>query len=98
MNVNINNIKLKSCPQCLKILSDRNRAKIISYLKNKRSLNVTEITRFLKLSQPTISHHLKVLKKLGILKSKKSGKEVFYFLNKEYSCPKCYIFKIPYFK
>jgi len=79
-------------------LSDRNRAKIIYYLKQKRKSNVTDVKSRFKISQPTISHHLKVLKQLGILKSKKIGKEVFYSLNKKYSCPKCQILKLPYLK
>ncbi|OGZ18152.1 MAG: hypothetical protein A2Z78_00030 [Candidatus Nealsonbacteria bacterium RBG_13_36_15] len=88
----------KNCPLCFKILSDKNRAKIIYYLgKNKKS-NVKEINSLFKLRQPTISHHLIVLKKIGILKSKKTGKEVYYFLNKKYSCSKCQILKMPHLK
>jgi DNA-binding transcriptional ArsR family regulator len=86
------------CPQCFRVLSDKNRAKIINYLKRKRSSNVKEINSLFRLRQPTISHHLKTLKKLGILKSQKNGKEVFYFLNKKYSCPKCQILKSPLFR
>lgn len=88
----------KSCPQCLKILSDKHRAKIINYLKKNRNSNVKEINSLFKLSQPTISHHLKTLKKTGILDSKKIGKEVHYSLNKSYSCSNCHLFKLPYFK
>lgn len=88
----------KTCPQCLKILSDRNRAKIIYHLRKRKKANVKEINSLFRLSQPTISHHLKILKKLGILKSEKFGKEVYYSLNKNYSCPKCQIFKLPLFK
>ena len=89
---------MKNCPQCFKILSDKNRAKIIYYLgKNKKS-NVKKINSLFKLQQPTISHHLIVLKKIGILKSKKTGKQVYYFLNKNYSCSKCQILKLPHLK
>ncbi len=91
-------IMAKTCPQCLKILSDKNRSKIIHHLKKKKNSNVKEINSLFKLRQPTISHHLKALKESGILKSKKIGKEVYYFLNKKYSCSKCQIFKLPYFK
>jgi len=88
----------KACPQCLKILSDQNRAKIIYYLRKRKKSNVKEINSLFRLSQPTISHHLKILKKLGILKSEKIGKEVYYSFNKKYSCSKCQIFKLPFFK
>jgi DNA-binding transcriptional ArsR family regulator len=92
------NMKIKSCPYCFKVLSDRNRAKIIARLKKFKKANVKDITSFFKLSQPTISHHLKVLKELGILKSKKISKEVFYYLNRNYSCHECHILKLPIFK
>jgi len=89
---------MRKCPTCLKILSDKNRAKIIFYLKKNKSSNVKEINSLFELRQPTISHHLIVLKKTGILKSKKIGKEVYYSLNKNYSCLKCNIFRLPFFK
>jgi len=91
-------MKIKSCPHCFRILSDKNRSKIVSYLKKERKANVTKINSLFRLSQPTISHHLKILKRFGILKSKKIGKEIYYFLNKNYSCPQCKIFKLPYFR
>jgi len=88
----------KKCPQCLKILADKNRAKIIHHLKRQKRSNVKEISSLFLLRQPTISHHLKALKEIGILKSKKIGKEVYYFLNKKYSCHNCHILQIPIFK
>lgn len=88
----------KNCPQCFKILSDKSRAKIIHYLGKKKKSNVKEINSLFKLRQPTVSHHLIVLKKIGILKSKKAGKEVYYFFNTKYSCSKCNLFKTPFFK
>lgn len=89
---------IKNCPQCFKILSDKSRAQIIFYLGKKKKSNVKEITSLFKLRQPTISHHLIVLKKIGILKSKKVGKEIYYFLNTKYSCSRCQILKLPYLK
>ncbi|MFC1630017.1 ArsR/SmtB family transcription factor [Patescibacteria group bacterium] len=83
---------MKTCPNCFKTLSDKTRFKIVQELKRKKA-NVKDISSLFRLSQPTISHHLKVLKGLGILKSEKIGKEVYYFFNKEYSCSRCKIFK-----
>jgi hypothetical protein len=91
-------VSMKTCPGCFKILSDRSRAKIISYLQNKKRANVKKINSLFRLRQPTISHHLIILKKAGILKSKKIGKEVYYSLDKNYSCSRCQIFKLPRFK
>lgn len=89
---------VKSCPQCFKILSDKSRARIVSYLRKNKKSSVKKINSLFRLRQPTISHHLKVLKKLRILESEKAGKEVYYSLNKNYSCPKCNLFKLPYLK
>ena len=34
-------------------------------------------------SQPTISHHLNVLKQFGLVNSRKEGKQVFYAVDRE---------------
>ncbi len=48
-----------------------------------------------KVGQPTVSYHLAKLKKTGMIKSKKTGREILYFLNKKYPCPGCNIFEKP---
>ena len=85
----------KICPECLSLIGERTRMKIIQYLQKKPG-NVKEIGRHFTLTQPTISHHLKALKKTGIVFSKKKGREIYYFLNKKYSCKKCFLLEIPF--
>jgi len=87
--------KRKSCPKCLSLISEETRAKIIQQLR-KKPKNVSKILAGFSLTQPTISHHLKLLKKVRIVSSKKSGREIYYFLNKEYPCKKCFLFKLPF--
>lgn len=66
--------KRKICPECFDLIGDDTRMKIIRYLKKKPN-NVKEIGRRFALTQPTISHHLKVLKKMRMVFSqKKVGK------------------------
>ena len=48
------------------------------------------------MTQPTISHHLKVLKKMGMVLSQRKGREIYYSLNKKYPCRKCLLFQIPF--
>lgn len=60
---------------------DSHRQKILALLKEHSSLNATEIKKKIKLSQPTISHHLSLLEEAGILIAQKKGKEVLYSLN-----------------
>lgn len=87
--------KNKVCSQCLSLIGEETRIKIIQNLK-KGPANVSQITAKFKLTQPTISHHLKILEKMKIIFCKKSGREVFYFLNKKYPCKKCSLFKTPF--
>lgn len=78
------------CPECLKVISEGTRAKIIQQLK-KNSKKAGKIEACFSLTQPTISYHLNMLEKLGIVSSKKKGREVYYYLNKKYPCKKCFI-------
>ena len=66
----------------LKAISDKNRLKIIDLLSCGK-MCVCKITENLDLSQPNISHHLKVLKEAGLIKSTKRGKWVDYELKRE---------------
>ena len=86
----------KSCPICLKVISDNTRSKIIQQLKKKPN-KAGKIEACFDLTQPTISYHLKSLEKLGIISSKKKGREVFYYLNEKYPCKKCLILKMPFY-
>lgn len=73
-----------SCAGCFAGLSCGTRLDIISLLQNKEKMGVTEIAKHFRVSQPTISHHLKYLLDAKILKSEKVGRQVFYKLH-----PKC---------
>lgn len=87
--------KKKICSQCFRLIGQSSRLKIIQQLR-KKPKNVSQIGADFNLTQPTISHHLKVLEKGGIVFGKKLGREIFYFLNEKYPCKKCNIFKIPF--
>lgn len=87
--------KKKICPQCLRLIAEGTRAKIIKYLRKKPE-KAGKIGANFVLTQPTISHHLRVLEKFGMVFSRKKGREIFYFLNKKYPCKKCNIFKMPF--
>jgi ArsR family transcriptional regulator, arsenate/arsenite/antimonite-responsive transcriptional repressor len=61
-------------------LSEPNRQKIIDTLK-KREMPVSEIARFLNITLPTLSHHLDILKRAGLISSRREGQQIFYSLN-----------------
>ncbi len=64
----------------LKALADPTRIKII-YILNYGELCACEIISALNKSQPTISHHLNILKKAGFLKWRKEGIWIHYSLS-----------------
>jgi ArsR family transcriptional regulator len=87
-------MKKKNCPQCFSLIQVPARINIIRRLRRGPKM-VNEILAHLPLTQPTVSYHLRVLEKSGMLVSRKRGRNVFYFLNKKYPCKKCPIFQIP---
>lgn len=61
-------------------LADETRLGIIRLLSN-REMHVNQIADKSKVSRPTISHHLQIMKRAGILISRKEGKEIYYSVN-----------------
>jgi len=73
--------KIKKISALLKKLVDQNRLKIFCILAGK-SHCVCELEKDLTLSQSLVSHHLRDLKDLGLVESKKKGVRVYYSLTK----------------
>lgn len=48
-----------------------------------RMLSVGDIVEALDVAQPTVSHHLKILREAGLVHAERRGKRVFYTLNQE---------------
>jgi len=65
-----------------KALGDPIRLEIVKLLLGKE-LCVCDILDSFKVSQPTISHHLKVLKYAGLVSDNREGKWIYYSLNPE---------------
>ncbi len=62
-----------------KALGDETRQRMLNLLKS-REMCVCELITALSMTQPTTSHHLKILEEAGLVKSRKEGKWVFYSL------------------
>ena len=62
-------------------MSDPTRTRILSFLTHKSPQTVGEIVAQFTLRQPTISHHLALLKKENFVTTKKKGNEVYYSIN-----------------
>lgn len=75
----------------LQAIADPARRRILLALKEKHaeslgkgtSLCAGDIERYLKLSQPTISHHMRVLEKAGLVEVKKQGHWRWYRRNEK---------------
>ncbi|MDA1334563.1 MAG: metalloregulator ArsR/SmtB family transcription factor [bacterium] len=87
-------VKEKNCVSCFKILAEPTRISLIKYLQS-GSYNVTEITKYLGVTQPTVSHHLKLLDKLGMVTKEPRGRKVVYGYNQDYPCRGCGVFTLP---
>jgi DNA-binding transcriptional ArsR family regulator len=61
-------------------LADPNRQAILTALR-KEELAVAAIATNLNITLPTLSHHLDVLKRAGLISARRSGRQIFYSLN-----------------
>ena len=68
------------CILIFQALSDPTRQKILRLLR-KEEMCVTDICKHFNMTQPSISHHLDILKRAGLVKYEKKGKEVYYSNN-----------------
>ncbi len=82
---NVTNLKDKvlevaGLSELFRILSDETRTKIV-YLLSFKELCVCDLAGLLDMSLPAISHHLRLLKALRLVKYRRKGKSVFYSLD-----------------
>ncbi len=62
-----------------RVLSDETRVRLLMTLQDGEQ-HVTELCKKLRLPQPTVSHHLGLLRVHGLVKNRRKGKLVFYAL------------------
>jgi ArsR family transcriptional regulator len=60
-------------------LGDPHRQRIVLMFERGERLNVGEIVAASTLSRTAVSHHLRVLRDAGVLKSEKTGREVYFW-------------------
>jgi ArsR family transcriptional regulator, arsenate/arsenite/antimonite-responsive transcriptional repressor len=75
----------KQLSTLLKAIADPTRLQLISYINASKSSEacVCNLTEPLSLTQPTVSHHLKVLAESGLIIREKRGTWVWYSVNQE---------------
>lgn len=73
------------CPFAIPQMSDPSRRKIYEYLTFEGEKTVGQITKKMKLKQPTVTYHLQMMKKDGLLSAHKVGREVYFKI--KLTCP-----------
>ena len=73
------------CTHCYKLASEEARHQILTLLK-KGPHTVGELTERLHVKQPTVTHHLKLLSKAGLVAMEKKGQQHLFTLNKKSEC------------
>lgn len=73
---------MKNLAEIFKAMGDPVRLEMINLLLGKE-MCVCDILAAFNLSQPNVSHHLKILKHVGLVNDKREGKWVYYSLNAE---------------
>lgn len=69
--------------EIFKALGDESRTRIV-YLLSLRELCVHDIATVMEMSLPAVSHHLRLLKLLRLVKHRREGRHVFYSLADEH--------------
>jgi ArsR family transcriptional regulator, arsenate/arsenite/antimonite-responsive transcriptional repressor len=75
-------VRVQDLSLYFRALADRKRFRIVQFLADHEQVRVTELGEHLRLSQPLISWHLRVLRRAGIVKTRRSGREVLCSLNR----------------
>ncbi|HLL90113.1 MAG TPA: metalloregulator ArsR/SmtB family transcription factor [Tepidisphaeraceae bacterium] len=73
-------MELEPLTSLFRLLSDKTRLNILMLLAEGER-NVTSLCDELNLPQPTVSHHLGLLRMNNIIANRRNGKQVFYGLN-----------------
>jgi DNA-binding transcriptional ArsR family regulator len=65
-------------------LGDEHRQRILLTFEPGERLNIGQIVGVATLSRTAVSHHLRILREAGVLQSRKEGKEVYFWINKDF--------------
>lgn len=76
----MNRITCCSLDEFLVAMSDETRQHILALLRD-REMSVSELTEHFALTQPTISHHLGILRRVRLVTARHDGRQIFYRAN-----------------
>ena len=69
--------------ELFRALADETRTRIL-YLLSERELCVCDLAHLLELSLPAVSHHLRLLRMMRLVRPRRDGKQVFYTLDDDH--------------
>ncbi len=69
---------VKQLVQLFKLLADETRVRILHLLQQTDELNVLELCKLLDQRQPSVSHHLALLRVAGLIDMRRDGKHNYY--------------------
>lgn len=75
--------KLEQSAEVLRALAHPLRLKILAFIDKNTKINVNKIYNTLKLEQSITSQHLRILRNVDLVKTKRDGKFIFYSINYE---------------
>ena len=79
LNVDIS--KLEKAAEIMRAISHPLRMKILAFIDKNKTVHVNKIYNTLGLEQSITSQHLRILRAVDIVKTKREGKFIFYSIN-----------------
>lgn len=76
-------LEVAGLSEIFKVLGDETRTKVL-FLLAQQELCVCDLAAVLEMSLPAVSHHLRLLKALRLVKYRRDGKMVYYSLDDEH--------------
>lgn len=73
-------LEVAGLSELFRVLGDETRTKII-YLLSEQELCVCDLAEILDMSMPAVSHHLRLLRTMRLVKYRREGKQVYYTLD-----------------
>jgi DNA-binding transcriptional ArsR family regulator len=82
-NFTFNTEKIEKAAELLRAVAHHLRLKIIKLIDEKKEVNVNVIYSTLKIEQSITSQHLKILRGVDVVRTRRDGKKIYYSLNYE---------------
>jgi DNA-binding transcriptional ArsR family regulator len=79
--LNLDYLNIKKAAKVLRALNHNLRQQVIKTINENKRLTVTQLYIKLRLEQSVASQHLAILKRAGVVLTKRNGKFIFYTIN-----------------